>query len=215
MTAGTDHVASIILAAGASRRMGRPKMLLPYGSGTVLSSAVAPHLEAGAGPVIVVLGHRADEVRSAAKLPADPRLSTVVNLDWAEGMASSIRRGLKECGEVSAVLLALGDQPGVDVARVKAVLAAWAPDIRLVVPVHGDRGSHPVLFARSLFPELRDLRGDVGAREVVRRHWTEAVRVPAPALADIDTEEDYRSVRQGMPARPGEGLKLPRPPGHR
>ncbi len=209
MTARTDRIASIILAAGASKRMGRPKMLLPYRSGTVLSCAVAPHLEAGAGRVIVVLGYGADEVRAAAKLPADPRLTTVVNLDWAEGMASSIRRGLEECGEASAVLLALGDQPGVDVARVKAVLAAWAPDIRLVVPVHGDRGSHPVLFARSLFPELRDLRGDVGAREVVRRHWAEAVRVPAPPLADVDTEEDYRTLLDGAPGRPAEGLKLP------
>jgi len=205
----TDHVASIILAAGASKRMGRPKMLLPYRSGTVLSSAVAPYLEAGAGPVIVVLGHGADEVRSAAKLPADPRLSIVVNLDWAEGMASSIRRGLQECGEASAVLLALGDQPGADVARVKAVLAAWTPDVRLVVPVHGERGSHPVLFARSLFPELRDLRGDVGAREVVRRHWAEAVRVTAPALADVDTEEDYRTLLEGAPGRPHEGWKRP------
>jgi molybdenum cofactor cytidylyltransferase len=209
VTARTESIASIILAAGASRRMGRPKMLLPYRSGTVLSSAVAPHLEAGAGPVIVVLGHRADEVRSAAALPADPRLTTVVNPDWAEGMASSIRRGLEECGEASAVLLALGDQPGVDAARVKALLAAWGPDVRLVVPVHGERGSHPVLFARSLFPELRDLRGDVGARDVVRRHWTEAARVPAPALADLDTEEDYRSLLEGAPGRPAEGLKLP------
>ncbi len=209
MTARTDRIASIILAAGASRRMGRPKMLLPYRSGTVLSSAVAPHLEAGAGRVIVVLGYGADEVRAAAKLPADSRLTTVVNLDWAEGMASSIRRGLEECGEASAVLLALGDQPGVDAARVKALLFAWAPDVRLVVPVYGDRGSHPVLFARSLFPELRDLRGDVGAREVVRRHWAEAVRVPAPPLADVDTEEDYRTLLDGAPGRPAEGLKLP------
>ena len=209
MTARTESIASIILAAGASRRMGRPKMLLPYRSGTVLSSAVAPHLEAGAGPVIVVLGHRADEVRSAAALPADPRLTTVVNPDWAEGMASSIRRGLEECGEASAVLLALGDQPGVDAARVKALLAAWGPDVRLVVPVHGERGSHPVLFARSLFPELRDLRGEVGARDVVRRHWAEAVRVPAPALADVDTEEDYRTLLEGAAGGPAGGLKLP------
>ena len=209
MTAWTDEITSIILAAGASKRMGRPKMLLPYRSGTVLSSAVAPHLEAGVGRVIVVLGHRADEVRSAAGLPADPRLTLVVNVDWAEGMASSIRRGLDECGDAKAVLLALGDQPGVDADRVKALLSAWTPDVRLVVPVHGDRGSHPVLFARSLFPELRDLRGDVGAREVVRRHWAEAVRVPAPALADVDTEEDYRTLLEGSPGRPAEGLKLP------
>jgi CTP:molybdopterin cytidylyltransferase MocA len=188
--------------------MGRPKMLLPYGSGTLLSSAVAPHLEAGVERVIVVLGDRADEVRSAAGLPADPRLVTLVNRDWAEGMASSIRRGLEACGDASAVLLALGDQPGVDAARVSALLSAWRPGVRLVVPVHGDRASHPVLFARSLLDELRDLRGDFGAREVVRRHWSEAVRVPTPPLADVDTEEDYRGILEGS-ARRAEGLKLP------
>jgi molybdenum cofactor cytidylyltransferase len=209
VTTGTPAIASIVLAAGASRRMGRAKMLLPYGAGTVLSSAVAPHLQAGIGRVIVVLGDHAEEVRSAAKLPADARLTTVVNHDWKEGMASSIRRGLDECAAADAVLLALGDQPGVDAARVKALLSAWKPGVPLVVPVHGDRGSHPVLFARSLFDELRGLRGDVGGREVVRRHWAEAVRVPAPALADVDTEQDYRALIEGAPGRPGEGLKLP------
>jgi molybdenum cofactor cytidylyltransferase len=114
-----------------------------------------------------------------------------------------------DCGEASAVLLALGDQPGVDAARVRALLAAWTPDVRLVVPVQGDRASHPVLFARALFDGLRALRGDVGAREVVRRHWAEAVCVPAPALADVDTEEDYRSLLERGPGRPAEGLKRP------
>jgi molybdenum cofactor cytidylyltransferase len=209
VTAWTDQIVSIILAAGASKRMGRPKMLLPYRAGTVLSSAVAPHLEAGVGRVIVVLGDRAEKVRSATGLLADPRLITVVNLDWAEGMASSIRRGLEECGEANAVLLALGDQPDVDAARVKALLSAWAPGVPLVVPVHGDRASHPVLFARTLFDELRALRGDVGARDVVRRHWAEAARVSMPPLADVDTEEDYRALIEATPGRPAEGLKRP------
>jgi molybdenum cofactor cytidylyltransferase len=208
VTARPYAIASVVLAAGASTRMGRPKMLLSFGAGTVLSAAVAPHLDAGVQRVVVVLGDRADEVLSHARLPSDPRLTVVVNKDWAEGMGASIRRGLAECVEAEAVLLALGDQPGVDAARVKALLSAWTPAIPLVVPVHDDRASHPVLFARSLFDELRALRGDVGAREVVRRHWAEAVRVSAPPLADIDTEEDYRTARAGGPARPGEGLKI-------
>lgn len=208
MTAPRDGITSIVLAAGGSTRMGRPKMLLPFGARTVLSTAVAPHLEAGVPRVVVVLGDRADDVRSRAGLPCDPRLGVIVNEDWAEGMASSIRRGLAACGEAAAILIALGDQPGVDAARIEALLSAWAPGIPLVVPVHEDRASHPVLFARSLFDELAALRGDVGAREVVRRHWAKAARVSAPALADLDTEEDYRTARAGGPPRPGEGLKV-------
>jgi len=200
--------ASIILAAGGSTRMGRPKMLLPFADGTVLSAAVAPHLEAGVPRVVVVLGDRADDVRAQGGLASDPRLRVVVNDAWAEGMASSIRRGLAVCQDADAVLIALGDQPGVDAARVQALLSAWAPGIPLGVPVHEDRASHPVLYARSVFGELAALRGDTGAREVVRRLWKEAARVSAPPLADIDTEEDYRTARAGGPPRPGEGLKV-------
>jgi molybdenum cofactor cytidylyltransferase len=208
VTEPAGGIASVILAAGTSARMGQPKLCLPFGAGTILSCAIAPHLEAGLQRVIVVLGGHADELRSAAG-PADPRVRFVVNESWTEGMASSIRRGLEECAAAAAVVLALGDQVGVDAARLKLLLAAWAPDVPLVVPVVGGRASHPVLFARALFDELRALRGDVGAREVVRRHWAEAARVAAAPLADVDTREDYEALLQGRPARPGEGLELP------
>jgi CTP:molybdopterin cytidylyltransferase MocA len=202
-------VGGLILAAGASRRFGRPKMLLPLGRGTVLSSVVAPHLEAGLDPVVVVLGADSEAVRAGAGLPADPRLRVVVNEDWARGMSSSLRRGLWECRSADAVVVALGDQPGVTAERIRALMAAWTPGTPLVVPVHGGRAGHPVLFARSLFDELEALRGDVGAREVVRRHWAQAAQVSAVALLDIDIEADYAALRQGAPARADEGLELP------
>ncbi len=201
--------AAIVLAAGASSRMGRPKMLLPVGGRTLLATSVAPHLLAVNGPVVVVLGKDSRRIRAEAGLPAHPRLHVVVNRRWRDGMSSSLRRGLAVCSDADAVLIALGDQPGVTADRVTRVLAAWRPGVALVVPVvSATRAAHPVLFARCLWEELRALRGDVGAREVVRRNWDRAVRVEVPPLVDVDVEEDYRDYLEGRtPA--ASGLEVP------
>ncbi len=156
-TTGGDPTsfASVILAAGAATRMGRPKMLLPLpGGATALAAAVLPHLEAGVDRVVVVLGHRAEEIRRGTELPEDARLRVVVNAGWEGGMASSLRLGIEECEGAMAALVALGDQVGVHVERVRSILNAWSPGCRLVVPIHGGRASHPVLFSRDLWPEL-------------------------------------------------------------
>jgi molybdenum cofactor cytidylyltransferase len=187
-------VAGIVLAAGASRRLGRPKPLLVLAGQTLLARAVAAQLEAGLDPVVVVLGHAADEVRASAGLPADARLRIVVNPDWGEGMASSLLSGLEACDDADAVVLALADQPDTDAARVRAVVEAWDGEAPLVVPEADGRPSHPVLFAKAVYGELRALRGDVGGRAVVERHRASAIRVPLPALRDVDTEDDYRAA---------------------
>jgi molybdenum cofactor cytidylyltransferase len=199
-------IAAIVLAAGGSSRMGRPKMLLPLGPGTVLSAAVKPLLAADLDRVIVVLGAEAETVRQEARLPDDRRLRFAVNESWREGMAVSLRRGLSACPTAEAVLIALGDQPTVSSDLVRRILAAWTPAHRLVVPLHGSRAVHPVLFSRALFPELRALAGDVGAREVVRCHWHEALFVEADPPRDIDTAEDYQRLLEGGPPPKDEGL---------
>jgi len=203
------RLASIVLAAGGASRMGRPKMLLPVGERTLLAAAVLPHLEAGIGRVVVVLGSDAAAIRGGAGLPDDPRLEVVLNRHWSDGLSSSLRRGLAACGDADAALVALGDQPGVTAARVAAIAAAWRPDAPLVVPrSSAGRAAHPVLFARCLWQELRALRGDVGARDVVRRHLARAVRVDVEALQDVDDERDYQRLLAGR--EPDEsGLELP------
>jgi len=206
---GSGGIAGIILAAGASSRMGRPKMLLSVGGGTLLSAVTGALLDGGIGSVVVVLGCEADHVRRSAGLPDDPRLRVAVNADWPSGMASSLRRGIDECGEAKAALVALGDQAGITPERVRRIVSAWRPGVPLVVPASGRRAGHPVLFDRALWEELRSLSGDVGGREVVKRHLEEAVFVPAEPLADVDTEEDLRLYLSGCPA-PASGLELPR-----
>jgi molybdenum cofactor cytidylyltransferase len=205
---GGAGIAGIVLAAGASTRMGRPKMLLPLAGGTLLSVVVRALLDGGLSQVVVVLGPEADVVRRDAVLPDDGRLRVVVNLEWREGMASSLRRGLSECGLAEAALVTLGDQPGITAERVRRILAAWRPGASLVVPVHEGRSGHPVLIGRPLWAELQGLRGDVGAREVVKRHLEEAILVSAEPLADVDTEEDLRRYLAGEPG-PDSGFELP------
>jgi nicotine blue oxidoreductase len=209
LKASGARVAGIVLAAGASTRMGRPKMLLPLGGGTLVSTAAQALLDGGLATVIVVLGHDADAVRRGARLPEDGRLRVVVNDEWPTGMASSLRRGLEACAglDAEAALVALGDQAGITADRVRRVVEAWRPGASLVLPVHGGRAGHPVLFGRALWDELRALRGDVGGREVVRRHLPEAIQVPAEPLADLDTDEDLRRHRAGLPPS-DNGLEL-------
>ena len=190
-------IASIVLAAGGSTRMGRPKALLAGRRGTVLCDAVLPHLEAGLARVVVVLGADADLLSAEAGLPAHPALAVVRNPDWAAGLSSSLRCGLAHCGEAEAALVALADEPEISVARIRAVCDAFAPRVPLVIPVGPDgRPGHPVLFARELFDELRAVRGDVGGRDVVARHRARAVEITAPILRDLDTPEDYRAWMQ-------------------
>jgi len=197
--------AAIVLAAGAARRMGRPKLLLPYGGGTLLEAALRPLLASPLQDLVVVLGHAAEDVRRAAGTA--PRLRFVVNEGWAEGMASSLRAGLAACGDSDAVLVALGDKLGVTTALVERILAAGA-SAPLVVPVVGGRSSHPVLFGRALYGELRALEGDAGAREVVLRHRGAAVLVPGEPLHDVDDEADYRALLEQKSPRQDDGILL-------
>lgn len=196
-------VSGLVLAAGGSSRMGRPKMLLPIAGEPLVARAVRPLLEAGLSRIVVVIGAEADAVHAA--LPAVTDVAAVVNAAWRTGMASSLRVGLAACAGADAVLVVLGDQPSVTAAAVGRVLAA-APGRPLVVASHAGRVVHPILFARELFPELEALDGDVGAREVVRRHLARAALVEGDAPRDVDTEDDYRAAIEGQPPRGGEGL---------
>jgi molybdenum cofactor cytidylyltransferase len=210
-------IAALVLAAGGSRRMGRPKMLLPLPGGTVLATVVSRLLAAPVDRIVVIVGHEAAAVRAGAGLPDDARVMVLDNPDWNEGLSSSLRRGLLACPEADALVVALGDQPGVDAEVVRRLVEAWRQGARLAVPVQGrsgdgsaSRAGHPVLFDRSLRGELLALTGDVGAREVLHRHWDEAARIDAPGLPDLDTEEDYRAFLEGRTAAGPQGLELPR-----
>lgn len=197
------EVAAVVLAAGASTRMGRPKLLLRWQGQTLLRRAV----EAAVGAcrrVVVVVGPEADRMRAeVASLP----VVVVTNPDYPEGIASSLRRGLKEVGGAAAVLVTLADQPHLTAQHLRRLVDTYR-DTQAPVVAASYRGTVgvPAVFAREVFPQLLSLRGDAGAKRVVEAFGGRAVLVPLPeAEVDVDTPEDWERLRaQDLPSS-GEG----------
>jgi len=195
MTDGPS-VSGVVLAAGGSTRLGRPKQLLSLGGEPLLRHTVRRALAARLGEVVLVLGHRAAEVGAAV---GELGQRTVVNPDWSSGQSASLRAGVAAVDpRAAAAVFLLGDQPQVGPATLDALVAAFVRSAAPIVqPLYGGEPGNPVLIARPLFPELLAVAGDRGARDVVRAHREEAVRVPVgdgPPPGDVDTEEDYRAL---------------------
>jgi CTP:molybdopterin cytidylyltransferase MocA len=192
------RVAGIILAAGASSRMGQAKALLPVGSDTFVTRVARTLTAAGAAPVVVVAGAEVDAVRAAIEAASLP-VEVVQNPFRERGQLSSILVGLDvvDSPDVDAVLVCLVDCPLVTADTVTRVIAAHRATAAPVVrPAMGTRHGHPVLFSRAVFDELRGTDLAVGAKSVVRAHAAEAADVEvsdAGAFQDIDTPGDYAS----------------------
>jgi molybdenum cofactor cytidylyltransferase len=189
-------VAAILLAAGQSRRMGAFKPLLPFGSRTVAECCVSYLLEGGAESVVVVIGHRRDEVRARlAHLP----VRFAVNPESESEMGDSIARGVEQLPvETAAILVALIDQPAIPASVPEALIERWRQGgARLLVPEHAGRGGHPVLLDASLRRGLLTLDRQRGLRALFDEHRAEirCVPVSSPYIArDMDTWDDYRAL---------------------
>jgi molybdenum cofactor cytidylyltransferase len=193
MTAGTgpgEGLHAIVLAAGASTRFGSAKQLARVAGRPLLHTAVARATEVAGSAVVVVLGARAAEL---APLLTHSPASVVINRDWREGMASSIRAGVARLPSTcTAVLLMVVDQAAVTAEDLKRLVGTWRrqPDY-IVAARYGMTTGVPAIFPRSVFSDLALLRGDVGARGLLQRNRDRVVRVPmARAAIDIDTPED-------------------------
>lgn len=192
MPAAPRRVAAVVLAAGASSRMGRNKLLLPYAGQPLVRRAVMAAAGAALDPVLVVLGHEADEVRRAL---AGAPCVTVLSPDHAQGQRLSLQSGIEAVpADASAALVALADMPLVTSAMMAALREAYlrgaAP---LIASRYGSVLAPPTLYDRSLFPELLDLTGAGAGKPVLLRHLEEATVLtwPEQALADVDRPEDY------------------------
>ena len=191
-------VSAVVLAAGASTRMGVQKLLLPFGDEPLLRRAVRQVCDAGFDDVLVVLGSE-----YKATLPALEGLSVrhARNFDFASGMGSSFRTAVEHLADSAAAMFALADQPFVTANEYRMVLDTYRQHAAPIVSVrYGEVMAPPHLFEREFFPELAQL--EHGARPVLQRHVDRSVilRLPPDLLVDIDTPEDYELAKSRLSA---------------
>ena len=191
------NIAAIILAAGASTRMGRPKQLLPFRGCSLLVRAAQTAIASGCYPSIVVLGAEIDRIRGDVEtLP----VQVAENPDWETGMGSSIRIGIQALmasdPDIEAAILLLCDRPFVSVRSIDRLVTAYrSTDRPIVASGYNDTIGVPALFHRTLFPELLSLSGVHGAKSLMGRYLTQIVPIEFPEEAiDLDTPEDYRKI---------------------
>ncbi len=203
MTADRDHergqgVAVLLLAAGGSHRLGRPKQLVDWGGQPLLGHVLAEVSAWPAERVVAVLGAAAEEVLDAVEF-GDAEV--VINPEWEEGLASSLRVGLDALSRdarIDAAFLALGDQPGVPEDVPGRLLAEYRTQrSHAVVPKYRYARGNPVLADRRLWPRLMSLVGDEGARRLLQAHpeWVTEVWLDTLPPRDVDTEADVVELR--------------------
>lgn len=195
-------IAGVILAAGGSSRLGRPKQLLPLAGRPLLSYIVAAALQSDLDDIVLVLGAAAAEIEQALLDTLGPTQTRMfVNDRYHEGQSTSVAAGISALPpSAEAALILLGDQPTITSAVINQLLAGFRSHAAAIVaPVYGGNIRNPMLFRADLFPDLLALTGDQGARSLVQQRAIDIHRVdtgwPTPP-PDVDTEEAYRLLQQ-------------------
>ena len=192
------NIPAIVLAAGTSSRLGQPKQLLVYEGQTLLARAIRLCQEAGVAPVLAILGANKEvtfsEAQNASAIP-------IMNEVWQRGIASSIHAGLGMVKMTSinapGVLILTCDQPRLTAAHLAKLLGAFLaqPDPAIVASAYSGTLGTPVVFPRSVFPQLRALQGDTGARAILKNPPCPVIEIPFPGgEIDIDTPADLDSL---------------------
>jgi CTP:molybdopterin cytidylyltransferase MocA len=177
---------AVVLAAGASVRLGEPKQLVTIAGETLLERAVRAAREAGCSPVVVVLGADAERIAEQCDLSD---AVVVVNEEWNEGMASSIRVGVSKLQEADGVVLMTCDQPAVTAAHLRELMKSG----EATASHYAGRNGVPAYLPKTAFAQLMKLRGDAGARELLREAATVEL---AHGELDIDTAEDLAAAER-------------------
>jgi len=202
-----ESVAGIVLAAGESTRMGRPKQLLPAGGGTLLERILDEALRSDLDEVILVLGHLFEDIRTVlGQVLEHPKLKVIQNRQYKQGISSSIIAGLSEAEEShDHVMILLADMPHIDANLIDLLVRRYI-DSRLplgAIKLKTKR-THPVIFSRKLFHELHNLKGDVGARGLFKKYADQVCLVEPEGFyddRDIDTLEDHTKYRKTFEKR--------------
>lgn len=189
-------ISAIVLAAGTSQRMGRPKQLLPLGESTLLAHTLANVRRANVDEIILVLGFAAEEIRRRIPMGG---IVTVMNPDYSHGMGTSIRTGLSAISpQAKGVLIMLGDQPFVRPATLNSLIEYHQRHCpQITIPMFKGFRGNPVLLDRSVFPEISNLQGDMGCRAIFGSHTENIHKLAVDdvgILLDVDTLVDFRRV---------------------
>lgn len=184
---------AVILAAGESKRMGRPKLLLPYRKSTIIETVVENVIASKVNQTLVVLGDRAPEIKK--KIRRFP-VRTTFNSRYRQGMLSSVLRGMDVLPSAcEAAVIVLADQPCIQAAAIDFLIEAFGRVKKgIVVPVYRKKRGHPFLISLKYRKEMKLIHPGIGLRELLRKHPQDIheIEVPTPAiLRDIDTAEDY------------------------
>ncbi len=195
-------VSAIVLAAGAGSRFGGGKLLAPFGERTLIEATLSGLRGAPVDEIIVVVGAEGERLRSISTA-YETRI--VENPDWAEGMSTSVRTGLRACAsDARAAVVCLGDQPLVGAEAIERLVEAFKQGARVAVATYGGEMRNPVLFAREVWTLLlREMSGDKGARVFLMRHPELVTEVPCDDVADpadVDTVEDLRRLEGELSA---------------
>ncbi|HTP08555.1 MAG TPA: selenium cofactor biosynthesis protein YqeC [Anaerolineae bacterium] len=195
-----EPTAGVILAAGASTRMGQPKPLLLWRGEPFIRHVVRTALNASLSPVVIVAGEHTAEIRAAV---SDLRVTVIHNPAWEAGQSTSVKCGLRSLpNTIGSAVFLLADQPHIPIELVKALRDQHAQTLSpIVAPLIDERRGNPVLFDRVTFSDLQSLTGDVGGRAVFAKH--PIAYVPwhdASLLLDVDTPEDYRRLLESTQA---------------
>ncbi len=195
-------VSAILLAAGAGSRFGGEKLLATYGGRPLIEAPLSNLADAPVDETVVVVGDAAQRIREACEPYG---FEVVENPDWAGGISTSVKAGLRALGpDRRAAIVLLADQPLVGGGAVERLLAAFEEGARVAAATYGGELRNPVLFTREVWPLLMtELSGDEGARSFLRRHPELVRRVPCDGMgdpADVDTAEDLRRL-EGMRAQ--------------
>lgn len=206
-------IAAVVLAAGGSARLGRPKQLERWGDSTLLGHVVDQVRTYSVDEVWVVLGAGVEEILETVDFDG---CGVVENPEWQEGIASSLRVGLDtllQKSRADAALIVIGDQPDLDAAVVEEVIASFRRSSRpVVIPKYRYTWGNPVLVDRSLWPRLMSLEGDEGARRLFQAHpeWVEEVWTDHLPPRDVDTEADLTELRPRQLGSVTDGGEQPR-----
>ena len=194
-----SSIAAIILAAGASRRMGQPKQLLPYRGQTLLSHVIQCATASSCNPVTVILGANADKIEpEISRLP----IKIVKNTQWNEGISSSIRCGINYVQEqlfnIDAIVFLTCDQPFISAEIIEQLINSYHSTNKnklIVASNYGKAIGIPVLLTCHFFSELMELKGDRGAKKIINQYRDLVHHINFPlGEIDLDTLEDYQQL---------------------